>query len=66
LNREKVAFISSKGVSVIDTDSDQYNFEGRGWGHGIGMSQYGAKQMAEEGYTYEEILKYYYTGVTVK
>jgi stage II sporulation protein D len=30
------------------------------------MSQYGAKQMAEEGYTYEEILKYYYTGVTVK
>jgi stage II sporulation protein D len=30
------------------------------------MSQYGAKQMAEEGYTYEEIIKHYYTGVTVK
>jgi stage II sporulation protein D len=39
---------------------------GRGWGHGIGMSQYGAKQMAEEGFTYDEILEYYYTGVTVK
>jgi len=30
------------------------------------MSQYGAKQMAEEGYTYKEILKHYYTGVTIK
>lgn len=64
-NKEKLSFISSKGVSVIDTDSNQYNFEGRGWGHGIGMSQYGAKQMAEEGYTYDEIIKHYYTGVTI-
>jgi stage II sporulation protein D len=66
LNREKLAFISSKGVSVVDTNSEQYNFEGRGWGHGIGMSQYGAKQMAEEGYSYDKILQHYYTGVTVK
>lgn len=66
LNREKLAFISSKGVSIVDTNSEQYNFEGRGWGHGVGMSQYGAKQMAEEGYTYDEILKHYYTGVTIK
>jgi len=66
INREKVAFISTKGVSLVDTNSDQYNFEGRGWGHGIGMSQYGAKQMAEEGYTCEEIIKYYYTGVSIK
>ena len=50
----------------MDTNSEQYNFEGRGWGDGIGMSQYGAKQMAEEGYTYDEILKHYYTGVTIK
>lgn len=66
ISREKLSFISSSGVSIIDTDSEQYNFEGRGWGHGIGMSQYGAKQMAEEGYTYDEILKHYYTGVTIK
>lgn len=66
LSKEKLAFISSKGVSIVDTNSEQYNFEGRGWGHGIGMSQYGAKQMAEEGYTYDEILKHYYTGVTIK
>ena len=66
INREKLSFISSNGVNTANTDSEQYNFEGRGWGHGIGMSQYGAKEMAEEGYTYDEILKHYYTGVTIK
>lgn len=66
LSQDKLAVISSSGISVIDTTSSKYNFEGRGWGHGIGMSQYGAKQMAAEGYTYEEILKHYYTGVTIK
>ena len=66
LNKDKLAIISSKGVSIVDTDSKAYNFEGRGWGHGIGMSQYGAKQMAEEGFTYDEILQHYYTGVTIK
>lgn len=36
-----------------------------GYGHGVGMSQYGALGMAKEGYNYIEILKYYYTGVTI-
>jgi len=35
---------------------------GRGWGHGVGMSQYGAYGMANAGRTYEEILAHYYTG----
>ena len=38
---------------------------GKGFGHNVGMSQYGAWIMAEHGYTYEEILKFYYTGITV-
>lgn len=37
-------------------------FEGRGWGHGVGLSQFGAKGMAERGYTYRQILEYYYPG----
>lgn len=37
-----------------------------GYGHGVGMSQYGAEGMAEEGYSYEDILKYYYTGTDIK
>jgi SpoIID/LytB domain protein len=35
---------------------------GHGWGHGIGMSQYGAQGFAQNGSTYEEILSHYYTG----
>ncbi len=36
-----------------------------GYGHGVGMSQYGAQQMAREGSSYREILTHYYTGVTL-
>nr|WP_312577884.1 SpoIID/LytB domain-containing protein [Sedimentibacter sp.] len=66
INKKSAAFISKTGVSIQNNDTSEYNFSGRGWGHGIGMSQYGAKEMATEGFTYEEILKYYYTGVTIK
>ncbi len=38
----------------------------RGYGHGVGMSQYGANNMAKQGYTYEEILKYYYKNIEIK
>ena len=38
----------------------------KGYGHGVGMSQYGALGMAKAGYTYDEILKHYYNGVEIK
>ena len=41
-------------------------FSGRGWGHGVGLSQWGAKALAEMGYTYVMILKYYYQGTEVE
>lgn len=68
IDQEKIAAVSTKGVSTLNTNTNasEYNFEGRGWGHGIGMSQYGAKQMAAEGFSYDEILRHYYTGVTIK
>ena len=37
----------------------------RGYGHGVGMSQYGAQAMAKEGYSYEEIVKYYYQNTEI-
>ena len=43
-----------------------FTFEGNGFGHGVGLSQIGAKAMALEGKSAEEILKYYYTGVEVE
>ena len=40
-----------------------YIFTGRGWGHGVGMCQYGAFGLAKMGVKYDEIIKHYYTGV---
>jgi len=42
-----------------------YTFEGSGWGHGVGMCQYGARGMAAAGHGYREILAYYYRGTQV-
>jgi len=42
-----------------------FTFAVRGYGHGVGMSQYGADYLAHQGYTYDEILRYYYTDVTI-
>lgn len=39
---------------------------GKGFGHNVGMSQYGAKGMAEEGYNFRDILNFYYTGIEIK
>ena len=37
-------------------------FAGRGFGHGLGLSQWGAKALAEKGFTHEQILAHYYPG----
>lgn len=39
--------------------------DGRGYGHGVGMSQEGAMEMAEEGYTYRDILNYYFNNIRI-
>lgn len=44
---------------------DRYTFYGKGWGHGTGMCQVGAYGMAFRGWTFDRILKHYYTGVEV-
>ena len=53
------------GYSVEKAGND-FIFYGRGWGHGVGMSQWGAMAMAEQGYTAEKILAHYYPGTSVK
>ena len=42
-----------------------FTFTVQGYGHGVGMSQYGADHLARQGYTWEEILQYYYTDVSI-
>ncbi|MDQ3661850.1 MAG: SpoIID/LytB domain-containing protein [Actinomycetota bacterium] len=49
----------------ISTESGSVRVDGRGWGHGVGMSQWGAHGLALEGKGAEEILEHYYTGVRV-
>ena len=44
----------------------QFRICGGGYGHGVGMSQNGAQGMAKEGMGYEEILKFFYEGVSVE
>jgi len=53
----------SPQVSVAEGDS--VTFRGRGYGHSVGLSQWGAKYKAELGYSCEQILKFYYTGAEV-
>lgn len=50
----------------IGCEENSYNFSGRGFGHGLGMSQYGAKALAEQGYNAAQILTYYYKDVSVE
>ena len=47
------------------TSESTFTFKGKGSGHAVGMSQYGAKALAEKGYTYDQILMHFYTGSTV-
>ena len=50
---------------TVDFKEGKYVFNVKGYGHGVGMSQYGANYMAKQGADYIEILKHYYKGVTV-
>ena len=62
--------ITSSGVSelkgsVSSGTGDGITITGTGWGHSVGMSQWGANAMAKRGYTYLDILYFYYTGITL-
>lgn len=50
----------------VASKTQQFLFRGTGFGHGLGVSQYGAKAMAEQGYDYKEILQHYYQDVTIE
>jgi stage II sporulation protein D len=50
---------------AVALDGDVLRFAGRGWGHGVGMCQWGAKGMAEQGHTMRQILEFYYPGTVL-
>lgn len=70
LNNEQVrtdlSMVPSACFEVAEVSDGKIVLRGGGFGHGIGMSQYGAKTMAELGYKYNEIIDYYYENVVVE
>ncbi|MDR2606601.1 MAG: SpoIID/LytB domain-containing protein [Oscillospiraceae bacterium] len=54
-----------KLLSGVTQTGNKYTIRGSGWGHNIGMSQWGARAMAEQGLTYSDIIHFYYTGVDI-
>lgn len=61
----KVFGLNSANV-VLKEDGNNIRMITLGFGHGVGLSQYGADARAKEGLKYDEILKYYYTGIDLK
>ncbi len=60
--------LTAEGIDTRKAASGdgKYVISGRGYGHGVGMSQWGARYMAEAGRTYEDIIKYYFKGAELK
>ena len=57
--------LRSTFFNVARQSDGAFLFAGRGWGHGVGMSQWGSKRLADMGYTYQQILGYYYPGTKI-
>ena len=53
-------------IFAVSVSENEIIFQTRGYGHRVGMSQYGAQAMAQVGSTYQEILLHYYTGVSLE
>ncbi|WP_456429973.1 SpoIID/LytB domain-containing protein [Rhodocaloribacter sp.] len=71
-NEFRLAVIRTFGARTLKSTlfdarvrGDAYVFEGRGFGHGVGLSQWGAHEMAQKGRSYRDILTFYYTGVAI-
>lgn len=66
MSKSAVALLLSFVLITPANAADSFTFNGNGFGHGVGLSQIGGKAMAIDGKSAEDILKYYYTGVTVE
>ncbi|RAV21950.1 SpoIID/LytB domain-containing protein [Paenibacillus contaminans] len=65
LTQEQWVAVGKDGQARVLTKETMFTFTGQGNGHGLGMSQWGARGLAEQGYDYKRILQYYYTGLKI-
>ena len=63
---QKPSTVPSASETVVTVSGSKYIVEGAGNGHQMGMSQFGAYAMAEEGFDYDQIVEFYYPGVEVE
>ena len=63
--RKMFSFLPSNLFIIDKKDDDLWNFKGGGFGHGVGLSQSGAIEMAENGFSFERILDHYYQGTNI-
>lgn len=66
LNKKSSSPILLPSESIQVSSSDPIIIVGHGFGHGVGMSQFGANAMAKKGKNYKEIISYYFKGVNVQ
>lgn len=78
LSENSASVLSSSGVTTVSgsggtvsrpssgSTNGTFTITGTGNGHNVGMSQYGARAMAEQGHTYRDILEFYYTDITIR
>ena len=64
--RRILSFLPSNLFTINKLNDNLWIFKGGGFGHGVGLSQSGAIEMAELGFTYEQILNHYYKGTKIK
>ena len=64
--RRILSFLPSNLFTINKLNDNLWLFKGGGFGHGVGLSQSGAIEMAELGFTYEQILNHYYKGTKIK
>jgi stage II sporulation protein D len=71
VNKSQIFVLGGSGAAQqipqdkIEISNKKYVFKGKGFGHGLGMSQWGAKGYAEQGYDYKKILQAFYSGVNI-
>ena len=57
--------MKSTMLESVDVEGDKVVMKGKGYGHGVGMSQWGANQLAREGKKAEDIIKHYFKDVEI-
>ena len=60
-----IQFLPAPSGGAAQSGETVYTIHSSGWGHSVGMSQWGAYAMAQQGFSFDEILKFYYPGIEI-